>query len=220
MDVAKDESISKFKPNSNILICGQSHAGKSTLVFSLIKNLSVFESEIKHVIYAYGMWQPLFERMNEQLDNITFYQGIPIKEDLEHFANQYGNTLLVLDDVMSQGTNNMEVMNLFTTYSHHMGITVLFLLQNVFPIGRYSRSISLNAHYIILFKNNRDAQQVKTLGRQIFPNQSAYFMDAYKKATKEPYSYLCIDLYPSTDESLRLTSRILPEEETVLYLPM
>lgn len=121
---------------------------------------------------------------------------------------------------MAQGMNNEDLMNLFTTYSHHMGITVLFLLQNIFPPGKYMRTVSLNAHYIILFKNSRDEQQVKTLGRQIFPNQSKYFMDAYKKATSEPYSYLCVTLYPGTAEKYRLSSKIFPEEETIIYLPM
>lgn len=107
---------------------------------------------------------------------------------------------------MAQGMNNVDLMNLFTTYSHHMGITVLFLLQNIFPHEKYRRTVSLNAHYIILFKNSRDEQQVKNLGRQIFPNQSMYFMKAYKKATRVPYSYLCVTLYPDTAEKYRLSS--------------
>lgn len=45
-------------------------------------------------------------------------------------------------------------------------------------------------------------------------------MDAYKKATSEPYSYLCVTLYPGTAEKYRLSSKIFPEEETIIYLPM
>lgn len=199
---------------------GQSHAGKSTFVFSLLKHLELFESDIKHILYVFGIWQPLFEQMETVVNSITFHQGIPDKNILERFSNEHGSILLVLDDVMGQGTNNVELMNLFTTYSHHMGITVIFLLQNIFPPGKYMRTISLNAHYIILFKNPRDERQVRTLGSQIFPNQSKYFMDAYKKATELPYSYLCVTLYPGTSERYRLSSNIFPEQETILYLPM
>lgn len=120
---------------------------------------------------------------------------------------------------MGLAANDVEVMNLFTTYSHHMGITVLFLLLNIFPPGKYMRTISLNAYYIILFKNSRD-EQVKTLGKQLFPNQSKFFMNAYKKATDIPYSYFCGTLYPGTAERNRLTSKFFPEEDTILYLPM
>lgn len=70
--------------------------------------------------------------MEREVNSITFFQGIPNKDILEKFSNEYGNILLVLDDVMGEGTNNVELMNLFTTYSHHMGITVIFLLQNIF----------------------------------------------------------------------------------------
>lgn len=194
------EIVTKFKANSNIIVTGQSHAGKSTFVFSLLKHLELFESDIKHILYVFGIWQPLFEQMETVVNSITFHQGIPDKNILERFSNEHGSILLVLDDVMGQGTNNVELMNLFTTYSHHMGITVIFLLQNIFPPGKYMRTISLNAHYIILFKNPRDERQVRTLGSQIFPNQSKYFMDAYKKATELPYSYLCVTLYPGTSE--------------------
>lgn len=210
------EIVTKFKANSNIIVTGQWHAGKSTFVFSLLKHLELFESDIKHI----GIWQPLFEQMETVVNSITFHQGIPDKNILERFSNEHGSILLVLDDVMGQGTNNVELMNLFTTYSHHMGITVIFLLQNIFPPGKYMRTISLNAHYIILFKNPRDERQVRTLGSQIFPNQSKYFMDAYKKATELPYSYLCVTLYPGTSERYRLSSNIFPEQETILYLPM
>ena len=220
MVAIEQESLVKFKANSNIIVTGQSHAGKSTFVFELLKHLPLFESKIKHILYAFGIWQELFERMEREVNSITFFQGIPNKDILEKFSNEYRNILLVLDDVMGEGTNNVELMNLFTTYSHHMGITVIFLLQNIFPPGKYMRTISLNAHYIILFKNPRDEQQVKTLGRQIFPNQSKFFMDAYKRATEVPYSYLYVTLYPGTSEKYRLSSNNFPQEETVLYLPM
>jgi hypothetical protein len=45
-------------------------------------------------------------------------------------------------------------------------------------------------------------------------------MDAYKKATERAHSYLCITLYPGTDDKQRLSTNILPEEETIFYLPM
>lgn len=112
----------------------------------------MFESNIIHVLYAYGIWQSLFEQMEKEINHINFYQGIPDKEIVEQFTRDSGNIILVLDDVMAQGINNEDLMNLFTTYSHHMGINVLFLLQNIFPPGKYMRTVFLNAHYIILLK--------------------------------------------------------------------
>ncbi|GFQ90647.1 uncharacterized protein TNCT_579011 [Trichonephila clavata] len=47
------------------------------------------------------------------------------------------------------------------------------------------RDISLNAQYIILFKNNRDVGQIQYFARQVYGNKASSFMDAYKKSTQE-----------------------------------
>lgn len=99
-----------------------------------------------------GYGNHCLNRWRKKLIILSFYQGIPDKEILEQFTRDYVNIILVRDDVMAQGMNNEDLMNLFTTYSHHMGITVLFLLQNIFPPGKCMRTVSLNAHYIIFFK--------------------------------------------------------------------
>lgn len=96
------EIVTKFKATSNIIVTGQSHAGKSTFVFSLLKHLELFESDIKHILYVFGIWQPLFEQMETVVNSITFHQGIPDKNILERFSNEHGSILLVLDDVMGQ----------------------------------------------------------------------------------------------------------------------
>ncbi|CAG2217198.1 unnamed protein product [Mytilus edulis] len=53
---------------------------------------------------------------------------------------------------------------------------------------------------------NKDQLQIQTLGRQIFPGQSKYFLDAYKKATSVAYRPLIIDLNPHTDKTYQLTT--------------
>ena len=60
--------------------------------------------------------------------------------------------------------------------------------------------MSLNAHYIVLFKNPRDASQFANLARQMYPKQWQFAVEAYKDATREPYSYLLLDLRPEQNE--------------------
>lgn len=43
MSEIESEKLFKFKVNSNVIVTGQSHAGKSTFVFSLLKHLELFE---------------------------------------------------------------------------------------------------------------------------------------------------------------------------------
>ena len=54
--------------------------------------------------------------------------------------------LVVLDDQMSEAGKLEETSNLFTKWSHHRNITVVYVVQNVFDKGKVDRTISLNSH--------------------------------------------------------------------------
>ena len=80
--------------------------------------------------------------------------------------------------------------------------------------------MNLNTHYIVLFKNPRDAGQVALLARQMYPGKSKFVVEAYEDATKEPYGYLLIDLRPETDDRYRIRTKIFPgDERQYAYLP-
>jgi len=125
--------------------------------------------------------------------------------------------LLVIDDLMQE--TDETVANLFTKGSHHRNVSVLFLAQNLFPKNKFARTMSLNAHYMVLFKNPRDASQFANLARQMYPKTSQFAVEAYKDATREPYSYLLVDLRPEQDEDLRLRTNIFPGETHYVYVP-
>jgi len=79
--------------------------------------------------------------------------------------------------------------------------------------------MSLNAHYMVLFKNPRDVSQFANLARQMYPKTSQFAVEAYRDATREPYSYLIVDLRPEQDEELRLRTKIFPGETHYVYAP-
>ena len=106
---------------------------------------------------------------------------------------------------------------MFTQSSHHRNISVVFLAQNLFPKNKFARTVSLNAHYMVLFKNPRDVSQFANLARQMYPKKSQFSVEAYRDATREPYSYLSVDLRPKQDEELRLRTNIFPRETHYVY---
>jgi len=120
-------------------------------------------------------------------------------------------------DSWMQETNDT-VANLFTKGSHHRNVSVVYLTQNLFPKNKFARTMSLNAHYMVLFKNPRDATQFANLARQIYPKRSQFAVEAYKDATREPYSYLLVDLRPEQDDDLRLRTTIFPGETHYIYI--
>ena len=87
------------------------------------------------------------------------------------------HTLMIVDDLILE--TNQLVANIFTKILHHRNISVLCLTQNVFYKNKYTRTISLNAHSLVLFKNPRDAGQFAALARQMYPNTWKFAVEAY-----------------------------------------
>ena len=136
-------------------------------------------------------------------------EGLPTTEDVEVWfgkSGQGGGGVLVLDDLMEEGGKDKRVLDLFTKESHHRNITVLYLCQDIFPPGKYAKTISRNAHYVVAFKNSRDQLGIRNLMIQAFPTHWRDTLDVYEKVTRRPYAYLIIDLHPASDDRYRLFS--------------
>jgi hypothetical protein len=160
------------------------------------------------IVYCYGEYQQLFFNY----PHVIFHRGLPGIDDFDGSEP----VLLIIDDLMQE--TDETVANLFTKGSHHRNVSVLFLAQNLFPKNKFARTMSLNAHYMVLFKNPRDASQFANLARQMYPKTSQFAVEAYKDATREPYSYLLVDLRPEQDETLRLRTNIFPGETHYVYV--
>ena len=106
----------------------------------------------------------------------------------------------------------------FTVKAHHLGASVLYISHNLYQQGKFSRAITLNASYIILFQNPRGADQIQVLSRQIFPGQRNALVQAHNLAMKtKPYSYLLLDMMANIPDELRMRTAILPSEVTRFY---
>ena len=78
--------------------------------------------------------------------------------------------------------------------------------------------MSLNAHYLVIFKNPRDANQLATLARQMYPGSSKFLIESFGDATRKPYGYLLIDLKPDIEDRLRIRTQIFPDETQIVYV--
>jgi len=164
--------------------------------------------QIEKIIWCYGIYQEIFDKYSQ----IQFHEGLP---DLNIFDGKQ-KTLLILDDLMSETDDR--VTKLFTKISHHRNVSILYLTQNLFYSSKHTRTISLNAHYFVLFKNVRDSTQIANLARQMFPGKSNFMIEAFGDATMAPFGYLLVDLKPETDERCRLRTNIFPGETHFVYV--
>ena len=57
---------------------------------------------------------------------------------------------------MTRAGESKQILKLFTQHADHNNLTVIFIVQNVFYHGREMRTISINAHYLVLYKNPRE----------------------------------------------------------------
>ena len=144
---------------------------------------------------------------------MEFIEGLP---DLDSFDGKQW-TLLIIDDLMHE--TDERVSKIFTRVSHHKNLSVLYLTQNLFFGSKQNRTISLNSHYLILFKNTRDATQISHLASQMYPGRTKFLIEAFRDATSKPFSYLLVDLKPDTEDRLRVRSGIFPGEQACVYVP-
>ena len=79
-------------------------------------------------------------------------------------------------------------------------------------------TISLNSHYLVLFKNPRNVGQFSILARQMYPSGFKFAEEAYRDATERPFGYLFVDLKPPQDEWYRLRTNIFPGEMQYVYV--
>ena len=117
-------------------IVGPSGCGKTVFTEKLLlENADLFENPPTQMHYCYGAWQDRFRGMQDR--GVVFHEGIPDHDALVQWFPQ-GQGVLVLDNLMDEGSHDKRVLDLFTKHSHHQGVTVLYLCQDMFPVGRYA----------------------------------------------------------------------------------
>ena len=199
----------RFKHPFTMIISGPTGSGKTVFTFKLLQDaVKLITPPPERIVYCYGEYQTTFN----EFPHIEFREGLPQMGEFD------GNTrvLLVLDDLMAESDES--VSNIFTKFSHHRNISIIYLTQNLFYKSRHNRTMNLNAHYIVLFKNPRDSLQVATLARQMYPGNSKFLIEAFNDATKLPYGYLLIDLKADTDERLRVRTHVLSDLLQYVYV--
>lgn len=198
-----------FKHPFTTMLAGPSGSGKTFLVRDILKHHKTLMYNMSNfkVLWSYGQWQSLYTEKVEGV-SISYVEGLPDQQAIE----ERKPSLIVIDDLMTELANDKKMTNLFTKGSHHMNISVIFIVQNLFYNAKEMRTININTSYFILLKNPRDKSQIDHLGKQMFPGTKGYLRDAYHDATSSPYGYLVVDCKSDTDDRVRLRTRILPTE--------
>ena len=176
----------------------------------------MFENPPSKVLYCYGIWTNLYNEIEKNMPFVHFHEGSPSMEEVEIFADGT-HVIVILDDLMNNISKNKDIQDMFTRGSHHLNVTIIYLIQNLFQNGPTSRTIAINTHVMILMKNPRGKSQIITLASQTGYGKT--LVEAYEKATSVPYGYLVLNMSPRASEEERMLTHIFPPDYVIAYRP-
>ena len=220
IDLTNENSslILQLKHPTTCLVSGPTGCGKTIFVSRLLTSPGMISPKPSRIIWFYSEWQTIYSDISSKL-NIEFVKNGNILQIYESLNSAVEN-LIILDDQMSSGdvAQKKQTVKLFTQGSHHRNLTVIYIVQNLFDQGSWSRTISLNSQYIVVFKNPRDSAQINYLAQQAYPRDSKFLVESYLDATQKPHSYLVINLTQECDQWMRVCTNIFPGEESQIYV--
>ena len=179
---------------------GPSQGGKTFFVEQLrtVPCVKYPSEKPRRIFWFYNQWQSRYMSFKSKLgDEIVFTQGLPDMSENLSEINPKLNNVFVFDDLMSQATES-PVLSLLFTQGRHRNASVILLLQNMFPKGKFNTDIRRNAQYMVLFCSPSDKKQIGIVAERICDKNRTAFMSAYTKETEKPYGYVLIDNQPKT----------------------
>lgn len=206
----------RLKSGSSMQIVGPSQSGKTFLALQIAQQRNlVYDKKHCSVVFVYNNYQEKFDLVKENDNNIIFTDNF---DELEKLLSKDTFTLVIIDDFLLSLQSNLNeyITDFFIRRSHHENLSLIVLQQSLF--FKNSRLMSLNTHYLVLFKLPRDSRQVKYLGGQIDPDNSSFIYECYKRAVSVARGTLLIDLYPTTPDYARCRSSVLISENLIYYI--
>ena len=135
----------EFIHPSTFLVAPPTKCGK-TFFIKRVLDEKLFTPWPARVMWAYGEWQDIYDKIRAKTPNIEFVKGLD--QNLYDTIRPEQTNLLVIDDLMKEAGASEILSHLFTRGSHHRNLSVIYIVQNLYDKGKSHRSCSLNSHYI------------------------------------------------------------------------
>ena len=173
-------------------------SGKSQLIYQWLKN-DTCQPMFEKIFFFYQPFQPLYDVMLKEVENIEFVQGVNFDfiDSLEKNGTKY---LIIFDNSCQEICNSREIGNIAVA-GRHRGRSTIYIKHNLFHKSKLGRDIELQNTHIVLFKSPRYVLQVGRLSGQL--GLGLLLVDWSKDATSVPFGHLLIDLSLRTDDRLQ-----------------
>ena len=197
----------RWKHPSTIMIGGPSGSGKTQLTNSILTNKNyLFNPTPKKTILYFREWQNVYTEWKNMGFVDEFYDTFPDEEEFRDRLDLAGTgSLVIFDDMFLYVEKNKSFFdNLFCINSHHLKVSVVLIVHNLFT--KSLRTLSLNCHRFFLTQSLRDKGQLQTLARQAYPGKSDFVIQAFDDSMKARYGHICLDFSPDCNSITRVTS--------------
>jgi GTPase SAR1 family protein len=157
----------RFKHPFSCIVAGPSGSGKSSFCIKRLQNLETQSTEPEFaggLLWCYGETNAKPSPKFVSGKRIQYFEGVP-----EDFKKEGGRPALIISDDLLTEVYSTQVCILFTRGCHHINISVLLIIQNLFHQGTYCRDISLKTKYLVLLKNTREKHQFTHLAGKCTP---------------------------------------------------
>ena len=202
----------RLKENFKLFVSGPSRCGKTFFVSDLLENIESFTKVPPlTIIYIYKVWQSKFDEM-KSLVHVFLEDCESIVGKIQERAT--GESMLVIFDDMINSKSLVDIATLFTVDGRHMNMSMVFLTQRMFVNNEHFRQISQNCDYFAIFKNPRNSSEIRTLAQQLTPG-SLDLITIYMEATKDPFSYLFINLTQECPPQVKYLSKLFDNDSSL-----
>ena len=208
----------RLKHSFFMTVCGPSQSGKTTFILNLLDNWERLVTEnIDYIVWCYGETNDLLSMLPKRYGDrkLSLVKGMPV--DFNDYIIPYKKGLLILDDLMSESSDNPALTRLISNKVHHASLSVISAVQNLFSAGKERTTYMQSCQYIVMFKNPLNNTTPRILGQRFMPGKVKTFLEIYKHSVTSPFRYLFIDGTQTTPEHARLRTDIFGDTQRVYF---
>ena len=226
------EDFIKIQCPARIQCSGPTMIGKSHLILKLVKwRRQVFSVDMKRIMYflppnSMHTRRQYLNEMQSVFPHLEIYEGLPKDTAPKLLPNPDREPcLIILEDLADEMLKSGDMLSLFFVDSHHLNLTVIYTVQNLFHPSKFGKGISRCCSDFILFPQN-DRYGMNIFCRTLFPKNPNLFNEAFDFLQEEfpkDRPYLVVDTNPISKtkvEKFRVRSRIFPEDESETVTPI
>lgn len=213
----------KFGHPGNMGVFGPSKSGKTTFLQKLVQHRDeIFrftkgESEFKSVVYYYGStWQPVFQTLSDEDPSIQFRMGYPKNAIREEIPEEDRPALVIFDDLEREIQKNPKAIDIVTRDSHHLGLFVVMVFQNLYPSGKHVVAMYRNMDTLVYFRYSNNDYAIISRFRNFYSGgkKASDLMEIYKKWTEERGGYMVIDNHPDLEgkDTFSIRKGVFPQD--------